>query len=618
MNKLVRIVLVALILGLLASFCFVVSPLYVQPTTAATTTVFYASVKAYWFSQNAVYLTAQTAATAPISFVSQTSLGTAIIGANYNVWRVGLRFDTSGLPDTAVIASATLSAMVYDKHDTVPFDITVCNGTTPILSNPMVAADFGNLLTSTTSFGSVASTTAAYNVFLDIPLNALGIGEINSAGNTEFALRSGTDILANVPATREYIEFADGLFNYKLTIIYTAAPTISTQAATSVTMSTARLNGLVNYDGGESCYVRFQYGLTAGYGIDTAWVSGYTTGSAPYVSISGLSASTLYHFRAQIYNTVVGAGAPANGVDTTFTTGNATAPGGAGFGRPLNLVALPLSSTSVLLNWEKGNLADRTKIQCSTSAFPTDYNDGNTVYFDEYSSVVVDNLTAGTTYYWSAWSFTPGDNTTGVDYWSDYEPTTLDYLLDAPLTSTTVASDNALLFTDEQYYRGCYAHNITAGNEERLIIDYDAATYACTLLTAIAGQVAGDTWYVRLRCDAVCTTLSSVDDWAFPDDSGAFLEPVTTKLTNFPMNEIVTLWCTVTGMDYEDAWVFWGMVIVTIVGVAVALLSESALLTITAVIIIMAGGYFLEIFALWFIILYIVLSVPLGWALAKW
>lgn len=611
MRKLFRILLLVAILSFSFALPFTQQLVSPQVTEAALLMSFNAADYCYWSESSAIsYIAAHDSATGVLyDSGTQTDVGQRFSAGTYIIYRAGYRFNTAGLPDDAVISSAILSFPVQDWDSLSASDFATCNGTG--LAYPFTTAGYGTLLTSTTSF--VSSTTGTATT-MTVTLNATGIAEINNAGYTMFGMRMTDDILANAPL----LSYTWAVFSAtpQLQITYTCSPTISTSAATSVTMSTARLNASVTRDGGLSCYVRFQYGLTAAYGIDTSWVSGYTTGSAPYVSISGLTESTLYHFRAQIYNAVVGEGAPANGLDATFTTGTATAAGSA-FGRPLNLTAIPLSSVSVLLNWEKGSLAQKTKVQYSTSDFPTDYNAGTTAYFDEYSSVVVDNLTAGTTYYWSAWSYTPGDNVTGIDYWSDYEPTTLDYVLDAGST-TLLCTDNAMLFTDEQYYRGCYAHNITAGNEERLIIDYDGATYTSTLASAIAGQVATDTWYVILRCDAVCTTPSSTADWSFPNDNASFLEPVTTKLTNFPMHEIVTLWCSVSGMDYADAWVFWGMIVTTVVGVAVALVSESALLTIVAVIVIMAGGYFLGVFALWFMILYVVLSVPLGWALAKW
>jgi len=94
------------------------------------------------------------------------------------------------------------------------------------------------------------------------------------------------------------------------------APTGTTDAATLVADVGATLNGTVTGDGGEACEVRFQYGLTAAYGTNTAWQPGKLTSDTFSQVISGLIPNTLYHFRAQIKNS----DSTADGADETFTT----------------------------------------------------------------------------------------------------------------------------------------------------------------------------------------------------------------------------------------------------------------------------------------------------------
>jgi PKD repeat protein len=93
-------------------------------------------------------------------------------------------------------------------------------------------------------------------------------------------------------------------------------PAVITTPATSVTSQSATLNGLVNANGNLTS-VSFQYGLTTGYGNSgsAGTVNGNTMDSV-YLNITGLSPSTLYHFR------VVGSniGGTAYGADLTFTT----------------------------------------------------------------------------------------------------------------------------------------------------------------------------------------------------------------------------------------------------------------------------------------------------------
>jgi hypothetical protein len=83
-----------------------------------------------------------------------------------------------------------------------------------------------------------------------------------------------------------------------------------------VAISSARLNGTVNPHG-LSTSVRFQYGTTTNYGLVSASqnFSGTTTQNVS-ANISGLAASTTYHFR------IVGTNSSGTtyGNDRTFTT----------------------------------------------------------------------------------------------------------------------------------------------------------------------------------------------------------------------------------------------------------------------------------------------------------
>jgi hypothetical protein len=106
------------------------------------------------------------------------------------------------------------------------------------------------------------------------------------------------------------------------TFTTTGPPSGTTNPATNVASSSARLNGSVNPHG-LTTTVRFQYGRTTSYGSTTAnqAKTGNTTQNVA-ANISGLAASTTYHFRI----VATTAGGSSFGPDRTFTTLSATGP----------------------------------------------------------------------------------------------------------------------------------------------------------------------------------------------------------------------------------------------------------------------------------------------------
>jgi hypothetical protein len=101
-------------------------------------------------------------------------------------------------------------------------------------------------------------------------------------------------------------------------------PGASPAAATNVTVSGARLNGWVHPNGHGTKYV-FEYGSTVAYGAQTS--EGNAGGGSSWVAvaatISGLQASTTYHFRIVATNSR----GTTRSDDLSFTTAAAPDPG---------------------------------------------------------------------------------------------------------------------------------------------------------------------------------------------------------------------------------------------------------------------------------------------------
>ena len=99
------------------------------------------------------------------------------------------------------------------------------------------------------------------------------------------------------------------------------SPSVATLAATSVTGTTATLNGTINPNGLATTYY-FEWGTTTSYGTTTTVISAGsgTTSIAVNANLSGLTGGQTYHFRLVGVNS----DGTTSGNDMTFTPGAAT------------------------------------------------------------------------------------------------------------------------------------------------------------------------------------------------------------------------------------------------------------------------------------------------------
>ena len=156
---------------------------------------------------------------------------------------------------------------------------------------------------TTTSYGSTtANQTKTGHTTQNVTANISGL-----AANTTYHFRI---VATNSAATRYG---SDRTFT---TPSATGTPVVTTNPATNVTSSSATLNGTV-YPHGLSTTVHFQYGRTTSYGSVTPnQTKTGNTYQAVSANISGLTASTTYHFRIVATNS----DGTRNGSDRTFTT----------------------------------------------------------------------------------------------------------------------------------------------------------------------------------------------------------------------------------------------------------------------------------------------------------
>lgn len=142
----------------------------------------------------------------------------------YTIYRGFIPFDTSGLPDDAVITNATLSLYKYANATSQEFNLTVQGGTySSYPAYPLTTYDYyfehydgdgGSIDTST--------LTSGYN---NITLNSYGRSLIRTTGITQFVLRSDRDIMPTAPNDTELVMFWSSehgaAFTPLLTIGYT-------------------------------------------------------------------------------------------------------------------------------------------------------------------------------------------------------------------------------------------------------------------------------------------------------------------------------------------------------------------------------------------------------------
>ena len=207
----------------------------------------------------------------------------------------------SAVTGTTATINGTVSSNGASTAVTFDYGLTVAYGSTATASASPLAANAVSTAVSAAVTGLTCGATYHFRV-----------NGTNSAGTT-----NGGNATFTTPA---------------------CAPTAVTGAASSVTDTTATLNGTVTGNGATTA-VTFDYGLTVAYGTNVVATPGSVAAgasSAVSVALTGLTASTLYHFRVKGVNSA----GTSNGLDGTFTT---SAP-------PVPTLTKTVSSASAVVN----------------------------------------------------------------------------------------------------------------------------------------------------------------------------------------------------------------------------------------------------------------------------
>gem|GEM_PF-3570967 len=242
----------------------------------------------------------------------------------------------------------------------------------------------------------------------------------------------------------------------------TYPPGVTTADASSITTSSAALNGNLDSTGGLACQVWFEYGETESYGSSTTSVSESSTGPFSAV-IPGLTPDTTYHFRACASNsegTVCGSG-------MTFKTGKETYPPGV-----TTTDASSITTTSAALN---GNLDSTGGLACQvwfeygeTESYGSSTSSASKSSTGSFSAVIA-GLTPDTTYHFRACASNSEGTVCGSDMTfktgkDTYPPqVSISYSPESPntneeVTFTAEASDDSGIKKIQIFVSGDKAH----------------------------------------------------------------------------------------------------------------------------------------------------------------
>jgi hypothetical protein len=175
-----------------------------------TTDTFFATGDGNVESNSTVYSTAR----AGNNLVTATALrvGQTLAGSSYYVEETFIRFDTSSIPDSAVISSVVLSLWCIVDNSTTNFVAEARSddwGTTLETTDWVAGADLASK-TLLATFAISGITVGAYNAFTESGTDFQSA--INKTGETRFLVSSDRTRTNTTPTDDEYVAFRNQAF----------------------------------------------------------------------------------------------------------------------------------------------------------------------------------------------------------------------------------------------------------------------------------------------------------------------------------------------------------------------------------------------------------------------
>jgi pimeloyl-ACP methyl ester carboxylesterase len=271
------------------------------------------------------------------------------------------------------------------------------------------------------------------------------------------------------------------------------ASAVQTLAATSVTNTSARVNGFIDPKG-SSTTAYFEYGTTAAYGSTTISGNFGTTAQNIGTTISGLTPGTTYHYRIVASNS----GGTSRGSDMTFTTSTQSAP------TVQTLAASAVTNTSAQLNGSiNPNGANTTAYfeYGTTVSYGSKTVSGNFGTTAQNIGTTASGLSPGTTYHYRVVAYNSGGTNRGVDitFTTTTAPQTgpIVQTLPATLQTATSAQLNGYLnpngFNSAAYFQ--YGTSTSYGNTTP---SGNFGTTPQNIGYSVSGLTPGTTYHYRI------------------------------------------------------------------------------------------------------------------------
>jgi hypothetical protein len=201
----------------------------------------------------------------------------------------------------------------------IPITVSAIAGVTP----PVTGAAPDLTITETAQYTGTTTWSPPHNPYLESTVYTATITLVPKTGYTLTGIIEDFFTVAGSTSTTNEANSGVVTAVFPATTAATA-PVLGSSSASSISKTSATLNGSITSTGGVAVTSRgFHYGLDTEYGQQV--VANGSFGNGAYsLGVSGLTCATTYHYRSFATNSV----GTTNGSDATFTTSNCSSGGG--------------------------------------------------------------------------------------------------------------------------------------------------------------------------------------------------------------------------------------------------------------------------------------------------